>query len=75
MLQVVRRCRWLASAPFAARLVFIYRLETVRNKNLSHGPVWVGLFLNIFNPIKGDVSDSQLNVGGGHFGPHPEIDE
>ena len=30
--------------------------------------------LFIVNPIKGDISDSQLNVGG-HFGPPPEINE
>ena len=27
------------------------------------------------NPIKGDVSDSQLNAGGGLFGPPPVINE
>ena len=27
------------------------------------------------NPIKGDVSDSQLNAGGGHFDHSPEINE
>ena len=29
----------------------------------------------LVNPIKGDVSDSQPNAGGGHFGPPPVINE
>jgi len=44
ILQAVQRCRWLASAPFAAGLVFFFSVINVPHKTVS--PIKKKQFLN-----------------------------
>ena len=53
-----------------------YRTEIVLYSKRSYGPhLSDGLCPSFLNPVKGDVSDSHLNAGGGRFDHPLEINE